>query len=188
MGRRPEAEEPEAAAGLDAAQAQRPEADDAGAEERRRLDVAHPAGEGEREVAPGGDPLGVAAVDGPPAEVGQLAQVLAAGSALPAPPAGAGQPREPHPLAGSRDPPDDLMPGDHGSLSHLDVARHDLKVCPAHATGRHLDDHLAGAGDGIVDVAEREVVRRREDHRLHGRILARRETPVPGTGVSAGCG
>ena len=40
VGRRPEAEEAEAAARLDAAEPQRPVADDAGAQERRRLDVA----------------------------------------------------------------------------------------------------------------------------------------------------
>ena len=160
------------------------------AEERRSLDVVHAVGQGEREVAPGDDLLGVAAVDSPPAELGQLAQVLPAGEALPAPAAGAGQPRQAYPLAGSRDPPDDLVPGDHGSLSHLDVARDDLEVCPAHPAGRHLDDHLAGAGGGVLDIAEREVVRRRQDHRLHegivgpGPVSCRRTTADPSSASS----
>jgi hypothetical protein len=65
------------------------------------------------------------------------------------------------------------MAGDHRALSHLDVARDDLEVGPAHTAGRHLDDHLAGAGDRIVDIAQREVVRRCEDHRLHDGIVGR---------------
>ena len=173
VGRRPEPEEPQATAGLDAAQPQRPVADDAGAQERRRLDVAHPVGQGEGEVSPGCDSLGVPTVDRPPTEVGQLAQVLAAREALTAPAAGAGQPRQADPLTGAHDPPDDLVARDHRPLAHLDVAGDDLKVGAAHATRRHLDDHLARTGDGLFDVAEREVVRRREDHRLHGRIVRR---------------
>ena len=130
-----------------------------------------PVRQGEGEVSPGRDSLGVPAVDRPPAEVGQLAQVLAAREALTTPAAGAGQPRQADPLPGARDPPDDLMARDHRPFAHLDVAGDDLKVGAAHATRCDLDDHLARTGDGLLDVAEREVVRRREDHRLHGRIV-----------------
>src|SRR6185503_1467286 len=69
--------------------------------------------------------------------------------------------------------------------AHLDVARDDLEIRPADAADGDLDDDLALPGDGVIHLTQRELVGSREEHRLHARILARRETPGPGPSVSA---
>ena len=131
----PKPKSPRAAAWLDPGE--RAEADDPGAEERRSLDVVR-AGQGEREVAPGDDLLGVAAV-----------RQSTRGTR----PARTGRERR------SRHPPQ--APASHASLPARRFPRSARRPgarsacasrCRPRRSGglsgasRRLDDHLAGAG------------------------------------------
>src|SRR5205823_3667101 len=87
---------------------QRAIADQPGAQQRRGLGVAEPLGhrEGERRVGDGA--LGVAAVEGVAGERRAIAEVLAAGAAVAALPAGPAEPRDADAVA-------DPKPGDAGA-------------------------------------------------------------------------
>ena len=76
-----EAVEPDPRARLDPGDPQRPVADDARTQERRRLEIGERIGEREDVVAPGRDQLGVAPVGRPARELGVRTQVLEAAAA-----------------------------------------------------------------------------------------------------------
>jgi hypothetical protein len=163
--------EPEQAQHLawaDAADPQRAVADDPGAQQRRSLDVAQAVRKRIDEVGAGNDTLGIAAVDRPPGELGQLAEVLAAAQAVAAAAACAGQPRQAHPLAGAGDPSHHLVPDDHRRSPHLEVAAGDLQVGAADAAGTDLDQQLALAGLRVGHGADGELPGTLEDGGAHG--------------------
>src|SRR5262249_47032338 len=91
VGRRAEAVEAEPPAF--AGESQRPEADQAGAQERGRLEIAVIRWDAEAEPLVRDNPLGVAAVEVVPREVGGVAEVLAAGRAVAACAVGPPEPR-----------------------------------------------------------------------------------------------
>src|SRR5213078_4498911 len=76
-------------------------ADEAGAQERRRLRVAQPLGQGEPERRVREDAVGVAAVEGVAGERGAVAEVLAAGAAVGTFAAGPAEPRDADAVAGA---------------------------------------------------------------------------------------
>ena len=184
---RSEAVEAELLTRLDPAPPQRPVADDPGAQERRRLGVRERVGDrvGERLVHD--RVFGVAAV-GVPARVPRAgAEVLAAVAAERAASARAraatrcrrGPPRGTVTRL-RRAPstrPTTWWPGTSGSRCGGKIAFDDVKVGAAHAARRDAHEDLAGAGDGIGEIAERERARgdarlTLEHHRLHGEDLA----------------
>src|SRR4029077_3470487 len=106
-------------------QAQRPVADQAGAEQRRRPLVGQAGWDREAEALIGDRQLGVAAVDVVTGEAGAVAEVLAAAGAVAAHAAGPAQPRHSDPVAGreaarpfpgARHGADDLVAGDERQL------------------------------------------------------------------------
>jgi hypothetical protein len=116
-GRRAEAVDPEPTSGTDRTEPQGPVADDACAEERRRLGIVERPGQRVRKGFGNGRIVGEAAVGLPAGEARALAEVLAALATERAHPARAPQPRDAHAIAGAKaravahDAADHLVPG-----------------------------------------------------------------------------
>ena len=137
-----------------AGQLERAVADQAGAEQRRRLDVAERVGKGEGVAGVGDAVGGEAAVAGEAGEQGIVAEILAALAAIGAMAAGPAEPGNADPVADAealralaqrRDPADDLVAG-HDRQRALKVAVDDMEIGPADAAGGDLDQQLARAG------------------------------------------
>src|SRR4029453_10621719 len=112
-------------------------ADEAGAEERRRVDIGKGLGDGEAELGPGDHGVGVAPVAGPAGEAGRVAKVFLARQAIAAAAAGLAEPGDApaaaerhalHPRAHRVDPTDDFMAGNQGTATLGEVAVDDVKV------------------------------------------------------------
>jgi hypothetical protein len=135
---------------------ERSEADETGAEQRRRLDVRVPAGQTEAEAGVGQDELGETAVDIAAREPGRGAEVLATGGTHLAASAGRAQPRQAHPLshvqdglrAGRHHPAHHLVPEHDGEETAVQLAVHDVEICAADGAGRHPQHHLVAVGLG----------------------------------------
>ena len=134
-----------------------------------REDGMKALGEMERHVGAGDDSFRVTAVAVPPGERGVRAQVLAFRGARRAPAAGAGQPGDAaavallppaHARSDGLDAADRLVPGRHRPAMRVDVPLDDLEVRAAHAAGRHAEQDLAVAGDGVrhLDELERPIL------------------------------
>src|ERR1035437_827682 len=135
---------------------ERSEADETGAEQRRRLDVRGPAGQAEAEAGVGQGELGETTVDITAREAGRGAEVLATGGTHLAASAGRAQPRQAHPLsylqdglrAGRHHPAHHLMPEHDGEETAVQLAVHDVEICAADGAGRHPQPHLVSRGLG----------------------------------------
>ena len=188
-----EAEQPEATSRLDPADPERAVADHAAAQERRGGEVVDRRGQPHDHVGPGRRVLGVAAVAIPAGEGRGRAEVLAA---LPAPRArsvGAGEPRDPRPVADAPargsgaellDVAHDLVPGNHGQASRREIALGQLQVGATDAAGGDAQQQLSGARHGPRQVARHERRRRRrsglfEHERPHGYQASRRAMFTP---------
>ena len=141
---------------------QRAIADDAGAQQRRQLDVGVPRWQRVRESGWDRGEFGVAAV-GVPAGVARLrAEILLAAHTELALPAGMAQPGDADTIAdleiaaGVRAHRDDLandfVSGHDGGPVHRQVAFGDVQVGAAHAAGVHGDKELAVPGRGTSTV------------------------------------
>ena len=138
-----------------ARQAQRPEADQAGAEQRRRLEIRVAVGNREAEALVGDRVLRVAAVERVAGEARVVAEVLAPRPAVAARAAGPAQPRHADPLARRearrrpgrrRDRADDLVAQHQRQLRLGQLAVDDVQVGAADAAGAHLERDLPGPG------------------------------------------
>jgi hypothetical protein len=157
----------------DAGQAQRTVADDAGAQERRGLEVGKSLRDRVAEIRRHPDALGEAPVPGPACEVGIFAKILPVGAAETAGAAGAVEPGRADPLAGPdaggaraafEHPADDLMPGNDGQAPRRQVALDHVQIGAADPADADAKQHLAGAGTGFGKLAQHE--RRRLDRGL----------------------
>jgi hypothetical protein len=149
-------------------------ADQAGAEERRGLEVRIGVREGEAEALVGDDQLGVAAVPVVARELRPVAEVLAARAAEAALAVGPAEPGHPHPLAGSEalaafeHARDDLVSRHERELRPVELAVHDVQVGAADAACDDLEERVARTrlGNGEVGRPER-AARGIEDHGAH---------------------
>ena len=132
---------------------QRPVADQPGAEQWCSLLRPQAVRDRQAVALVRGGQLGIAAVPSLPGEHRSRAEVLAAGEALLALPAGPGEPRHPDPVADLEsggidtafdDPADDLVTGDDGELRGRDLAVGEMQIRPAHPAGLDLDQDLPG--------------------------------------------
>ena len=156
---------------------QRAVADQPGAQERRGLGVGEPLRhrEGERRVGDGA--LGVAAVEGVAGECRAVAQILAAGAAVAALPAGPAEPRDADVVADpepghagpqGRDRADDLVAEHQRQLRIGQVPVSDVEVGATHAAGRDRDEDLAGARFRLGKVGQSQrAARAVEEHGAH---------------------
>ena len=74
------------------------------------------------------------------------------------------------------DRPNDLVPGNDGSASNLEVTLDHVQIGPTDPAGVHLDEHLIGGWRGDGNVVETQRMRTNwsrsiEDHRAHVRSL-----------------
>ena len=139
-------------------QAQRPVADQPGAEQRRRLLVRVALRERQAEALVGDGQLGVAAVEVIAGEAGVVAEVLAAGAAVAALAVGPAEPGDAdavagrealRPLARAGDGADDLVARHQRQRRLAELAVEDVQVGAADAAGADRDQHLAGAGNRV---------------------------------------
>ena len=153
---------------------QRAVADQAGAEERRGLEILVTLGDGEAEPLVRDDALGVAAVQVVSGEAGLVAQVLTAGAAVAA---GAVRPPEPRhadararheSLSATLDRADDLVPDDERELRIGKLAVDDVQVGPADPADVHTDEHLSRAGLRLGELSRAQRAPRRfQQHGAH---------------------
>src|SRR5215211_281957 len=175
VGARPEAVEADAF-GV-ARHAQRPVADQPGAEQRRGLVVRVAVGDREAEALVGHGALRVAAVAVIARELGARAEILAAGEAVLALAARPAQPGHADPVAyreALRPVPrrqhaaDDLMTGHERQLRSVELAVDDVQVGAADTAGVHVEQNGAGAGLGVGQVGRAQrLLLAVEDHRAH---------------------
>ena len=140
---------------------QRAIADDAGAQQRRQLDVGVSRRQPVRESGWDGGEFGVAAVGVPAGVAGLGTEILLPAHTELALPAGMPQPRDTDTIAdlelaaGARalrdDLANDLVSGRDGGPVHRQVAFGDVQVGAAHAAGVHGDKQLAVTGPGHFD-------------------------------------
>ena len=125
--------------------------DEAGTQERRRLDVAVALVDRKAIALIGDGQLGIAAVDLVAGEAGTVAQILAATAAVLADPAGPAEPRHADPVADLEtvdrfplfdDVADDLVPGHQWQFRVGKLAVDDVQIGPAHRAGPHLNQDL----------------------------------------------
>ena len=155
VGRPAEAIQAETLAGPDAAELERPVADDAGTEQRGRFliskDLRDAIGErfGDHRI------LRIPAVHVEPRELRRLAQVFASAPAEPTLPAHPSEPchADPIPLGDQRHSGADRIHSAHHLMSRhdrkphgLQFALHDMQISPADAAGLHPYPHFPGAG------------------------------------------
>jgi hypothetical protein len=151
-----------------AGQAQRPVADQPGAQERRGLQVRIAVGQREAEALVRNRVLGVAAVDVAPGEARALTQVLEPSPAVRTLPARPAQPGHAHPAAAVHARADDLMAEDQRQVPGPDVAVAQVQVGPADAAGVHADQDLPGGGPRLRHVGETQRPPGSiQDHRAH---------------------
>ncbi len=153
-------------------------ADEPRAEERRELNVGALLAERPRDARVGDGRARESAVARVATVKRRVAQVLVAGEAVGAEPAGVAEPghadaragREAHDAGAERvDTTDDAAPRDHGQQRVREDAVDDVKVRGADAAGADLDPHLPGTRAALRELAPLE--RRadpRQPHRLHG--------------------
>ena len=188
-------------------QAQRPVADQPGAEQRRRLHVRVALGDREAEALVGDRQLGVAAVDVVAGEAGAVAEVLAAAAAVAALAAGPAEPGDADPVA-DREALRALAPrpttvptiwwpgtsGSFGSVSSPSTMWRSVRQTPQAATEIRTWPG-ARLGVGQLDRPQRLALPL-QDHRPH-RLRARGapgspdrsvfpSSPAPGSGRGAG--
>ena len=150
-----------------AGHSQRPVADQAGAEQRRDLEIGVAVGKREAEALVGDGELRVAAVDVVAGEARSIAQVLAAAPAVAAHAAGPAEPGHADPAAVFRQA-DDLVTGDERQLRVTELAVDDVEVRSTNTARPNLENQLARAGNGTVDLGEHERRSRGlEHHRSH---------------------
>ena len=156
-------------------QAQRPVADQAGAEERGGLEVVVGLGDGKAEALVRDDLLGVAAVELIAGEARAVAQVLPPAQAVTTLAVGPAKPGDADALAGGEagpafgHSPDDLVPGDERQLRVGQLAVDDVEIGSADAARVHGDQHLTGLRDGHGELGLPERLPGAvEHHRLHG--------------------
>ena len=165
VGRGAEAVEPEPL-GV-AGEAQRAVADQARAEQRRRLEIRIARREREAEALVGDDLLGVAAVEVVPGEACPVAEVLPPGRAVAAPAARPAEPRhaEPAAVVGLAH---DLVAGHERQPVRRQLAVDDVQVGSAHAAGMHAQEQLAGGRLRRGHVLElQRLAGRVKHHRAH---------------------
>ncbi len=162
MGAAAEAVDAEPATGLQAATTQRPEADDARAQQRREGVIVIPVRQPVRVPGIDHDVLRVAAVGVPSGVLRCGAEVLGAAQAEPAATAGVPQPGNPSAVAGAEGGhsvtsgghhTDHLVSRCHTATVHRKVALRDVQVGPAHTADVDLDQDfvLTRLGDGPLD-------------------------------------
>jgi hypothetical protein len=165
MGRRTEAEERHALAGLDLGPAQRAVADRARAQQRRRGDVVELIGQMNREVLGDGDRLGVTTVHRPTRELGVLAEVLVAAPAVSAHAVGPVQPAHADAFGGMQPRAafaqrvhhaDDLMPGHDRQPRQVELPGDDVQIGAAAGAHADLQANLARPRIGRVAIDELE--------------------------------
>ena len=165
----PEPVDPEPAALREVRPQERPVADDPGAEQRCDLLVAETLGQGVGVRLLDDRVLRIPTVDVPAGEARREAQVLAAGQAEPARPAGMGQPRHPDAIAlapaggAGPEPVDDtdhLVPRRHARVTRREVPFGQVEVRPADAAHAHAHADLSGPGfrNGLVDPQQRAAL------------------------------
>src|SRR5262249_33963874 len=118
-------------------------ADQAGAEQRSRLEVGIAVGNREAVALVGDGPFGVAAVEVVAGEASALAEVLAAAEAVAALAVRPAQPRHAEPAAVVRDA-DDLVARDERRLRPLELTVHDVEVGAADPARQDAQAHLPG--------------------------------------------
>ena len=130
-------------------------ADQAGAQQRRRMAVVIAPGQGEAEALVGGGVFGKAAVAVIAGEHRKIAEVFALHGAKRTAAAGAAQPGNADPLADGKaaglrapgdDLPDHLMAGHHAGAVRRQVAVDDVQVSAAHTAGQHAHHHVVVPG------------------------------------------
>src|SRR5262249_47904900 len=126
MCRSPEAEQPDPLARLDPGDPKAAEADDPGAQRRRRVKVVERVRQRKDEVGPGGCKLGVASVYRISSERRGVAEVLHTAAAVRAGAVRAADPRDADPRAVAHDLADDLVAGNHGRAHRRQLAVHDV--------------------------------------------------------------
>ena len=138
-------------------------ADEAGAQQRRRLGVAVALGQGEDVPFIGQVVLGEPPVQGVPVELRLVAQVFPSRPAVGALAAGPAQPGRPHPLAHApslnslphrHDLPHDLVPGNHRQLGVGKFAVYEVQVRPANGAVPHPEQHLPRSRGGYRNLPE----------------------------------
>src|SRR5207248_8189452 len=132
-------------------------ADQPGAEQRRRLDIAE-CGRDRKAVALVGDgQLGIAPIDLIAGEAGLIAEVLISAPAVFTSPASPAEPGHPDPVADLEavDPgsglghrADDLVTGHQRQLRPRQLAVENVQIGATHGAGVDLDLHLSRAGRG----------------------------------------
>ena len=138
-----------------AGHAQAAVADQPGAHQRRRFDIAV-AGVDRKAIALiGHAQLGIAAVDRVAGETRAIAKIFAAAAAIVANPAGPAEPRHPDPVAEREtvdlrplvdDDADDLVTKHQRQLRVGELTIDDMQVGAAHGAGAHRDQHLLRPG------------------------------------------
>ncbi len=157
VGGRAKAVDPESAARWQVGAAQRPETDNAGAQERRQLTVGVALRQPVGVVRADDGVLGITAVGIPTGVAGDQTQVLRAAPAVGAGPVGLPQPGDPEPVTGGDifhlgadgvDIADHLVPGNRVGSTRPEVAFGEMQVCTADPARRDPQTHLAGSGFG----------------------------------------
>ena len=157
-----EAVQTEAPARLDAGEPQGAVPDDARAQQRRGVQVGEALRDAVEEMRAGEGQAGIAAVHGPAGERGAVAEVLPAGEAEAALPAGAVEPGDADALARAeaagvaRHRAHHLVAGDERRFAGREFAFDHVEVRAADRAGAHPHQHLAGAGLRRRDIGELE--------------------------------
>ena len=166
---------------------QRAVADQAGAQQRRRLEVRVAVGQREAEALVGHRVLGVAAVAVVAGEACAVAEVLPARAAVAAVAVGPAQPGTPRrgrrreALAAAHHAPDDLVAEHQRQLGSVELAVDDVQVGAAHAAGGHLEQHLPGPARSVGQVAAAA----RSGRRRRGAIARTQRSARPSSTRSA---
>ena len=169
-----------------AREAERAEADQPGAEERRCRRVRIVGRDREAEALVGDRELGVAAVDVVAGEAGADAEVLALGEAEPAFAAGPAEPRDAHPGPGrvpfavGHDLADDLMAEHERELRLSKLAVDDMQVGPTDRAGEDAHEDLAARRLRVGKLGRAESRSRGVEHqRAHAASLTLRTLRDP---------
>jgi len=196
MGRCPKAEKSNALTFFDSRHPQRTEANDAGTEQRRGVEIIELRGNGKAEIGAGERVLGVTSVHGVTGERGTVAEVFHVAAAKRTGAIGAAEPGDPDAGAfqsrtgGDACPPKlccgvelssdyfayDLVPGNHSRIARREFAFYDVQVGATDSTGKDTQQNVAGLelwNWNIFDV-KRPVRDRRwggEDCGFHAVIL-----------------
>jgi hypothetical protein len=132
---------------------ERPIADDAGAQQRRRGDLVEPIGQPVAEPFVDTAVIGVSAVEVPTGEAGRFAQVLLASAAEPTAAVRTGEPRDADMITNSEagavlayfvDNANDLVTWHHARAPRGQIALSEVKICSAHPTTENAEANLAG--------------------------------------------